>query len=263
MRSSRWFAVASAVVFFGSVAVFRVSVVSAHLFSADDSGKLSAVKMSAELRTFLSAKDLDDVLGARSEIKKLSPADEQVVRSVLREWRDAQAVSNLLNHASLIPEDVREKYLLQGLAEVKLPYYALAAVLGVGELDADKLTPAQRKQYTAALRNILRDTDDVRAARASVAISHFVGRPEAPLVAAFLDHRNETARHNIRVWMFRTFDSKSKDEYAEALRKSGLAEPVQRRCLAEFTEYLRNPEKADQKRKSSLLFPYLPNLDDY
>ena len=83
--------------------------------------------MSPELKAFLVAEDLDDIQDARVKIKSVTATDAEALHAILEQWREAQAVSNLLIHADLIPQDVRLASLFRGLEERAVDYYVVAA----------------------------------------------------------------------------------------------------------------------------------------
>src|ERR1041384_4114162 len=68
--------------------------------------------MSPALKAFLTAEDLDDLVGARQGIKALDDGDPAAVLSVIERGGPPQAVSNLLIHPTVIPADRRVATLL-------------------------------------------------------------------------------------------------------------------------------------------------------
>jgi hypothetical protein len=219
-------------------------------------------EISPELKAFLGAEDLDDVGDTRDKIKVLSPKDSGAIRAILKEWKDSQAISNLLIHADLIPEDVRLDSLFRGLGEQRVPYYVLAAVLGFDHLNRDKLPAENRKRLIAKLVMILRETKDVRADRVSLTIGGFVAESDAPEMIDLMDHPNDTVRHNLRAWLFKTFKDRGAAKFAAAAGKSRLSQGAQRRLMTEFKEFVGSTEEA-QDLKSGTLFAYIPNLKDF
>src|SRR5262249_39189589 len=168
-----------------------------------------------------------------------------------------QAVSNLLFHPDLIPEDVRLPALLRGLNEQREPYYALAAICGVGTLDRARWSAADRKRVRDGLLATLRNTNDVRAQRASLTLGEFAGEGDAPQVIALLEHPNDTVRHNLRAWLFRALKDRGAEAFAAAVRDSGLGPEARRDVLADFTDYVTDPDGAAY---TGPLFAYIPNF---
>jgi hypothetical protein len=217
--------------------------------------------MSPELEAFLAAEDLDELLNARGKITALTPEDEAVVRAVIGEWRNQQAVSNLLFHPDLIPTDIRFPTLFRGLQERRIVYYVLAAIVGFQSLDANALPAADRQQALSDLLAVIRYTTDILAHRASVSFQGFAKPEDAPKVFALMGHADKTVRHNVRAWLFRTFQSIGTEPLGDAGRQSGLGEEVQRQVAGEFADFLANPPQGFKSPVFSL-YGYIPNLKD-
>jgi hypothetical protein len=93
--------------------------------------------MSRELEAFLTAEDLDDLLGARHRLGRVGKRDSQAAVAVLEQWADRQAVANLLFYPDLLPRSLRMRFLMKGLDETEVPYYQLAAVMGLQTLASE------------------------------------------------------------------------------------------------------------------------------
>jgi len=219
--------------------------------------------MSSELKAFLVAEDLDDAQDARHKIKSVTATDAAAIRTILKQWSDAQAVSNLLIHADLIPEDVRLASLYRGLAERRVDYYVVAAIVGLGEVDGVKVPAQDRKRLANMLLTIIRETKDVRAKRSSLTFEGFVSADDAPQVIALMEHSDSTVRGNLRSWLFKMFEDRGMDAFTAAGRQSSLAEEAQSRLVAEFKEYLSIPDQQARRSKLVVLYAYIPNLKDY
>jgi hypothetical protein len=230
---------------------------------AKASSKLPDLSMSSELRSFLAEEELDDVLTLRDNVKSLTPEDTSVVRKILEDWEVTQAVSNLLNYSDLIPERVRLAALERGLAESREEYYTVSAIVGLGNIKADTLSPEERHRIATTLRTIICNTKNCRATLASVALHEFSVTGDAPKVIGLMVHENETVRHNLRAWLFDSFGDKSVAEFSIAVRKSDLPPEAQDRLIEEFGEYKKNPNDERQERLRNTLFPYIPNLHEY
>jgi len=95
---------------------------------------------SVTLASFLATEDLDDLLRAAMELDPPSDHELAVVRSTLHEWRNEQAVANLLFYPHFIPADLRLETVIHGLDEQRQRYYVLAAVVGLQDLDIAALS---------------------------------------------------------------------------------------------------------------------------
>lgn len=100
--------------------------------------------ISPELWALLVAEDLDELLRARRNIESIDTEDTEVLREVIVHWENPQAVSNLLFHPDLIPEDLRLDALVKGLTEHQVVYYRLAAAVGFDKIDPASIFPQQR-----------------------------------------------------------------------------------------------------------------------
>ena len=217
--------------------------------------------MSPELEEFLGAEDLDDVLRALQRLTSFDAEDAAAVSSVLQAWQNPQAVSNLLMHPMLIPDEIRLASLFRGLAERRVAYYILAAAVGFQSVDPVRMTAADRRRAMEELLVLIRQTSGILAQRSSVSIQQFLSVDDAPRVFALWAHRDDTVWHNLRAWLFRTFQPRGVEPFTLAAGESGLAEGVQRRLVEDFTELVANPTESYDSHLAELL-GYIPNLRD-
>jgi hypothetical protein len=216
--------------------------------------------MNPHLEAFLGAEDLSEALMALRWIHAFDGKDAAAIRLILEQWRDAQAVSNLLFHPTLIPEDVRVTSLFRGLAERQRVYYVLAAVVGLQSINRAELSAVERIRVTEELLAIIRKTKGILAQRASVSLQEFISEDNAPRIFALWSHPDDTVWHNLRAWLCRTFQNRGVEAVTAAVRQSGLSEEVQRRLVEDFTEFLCKPANFDNWL--SELYGCIPNLRD-
>ena len=214
--------------------------------------------MSPELKAFLTAEDLDELLSARRMITALDDEDAAVVRLTLQQWDNPQAVANLLFNPNIIPEDLRLASLFRGVGERQVVYYVLAAVVGFQSIDPAELVAEERGRVVAELLAILRKTSGILAQRASVSFQPFAREDDAPRVFALWAHPDDTVWHNLRAWLFRTFQNRGIEPFTAAIRQSGLADNVQQRLIDDFTEFVTDLTAFQGWLLN--LFGYLPNL---
>lgn len=91
------------------------------------------------LDRFLTAIDLDDLLRARHDIASLTPEESARIVSVVRDWNDRQAVANLMLHPDLMPTDVCLDAVDRALHSNEVPYFTLAATVGLQGMALDKV----------------------------------------------------------------------------------------------------------------------------
>jgi hypothetical protein len=94
--------------------------------------------MSGKLEAFLHTKDLDDLQQARQRLGRVGKRDSQAAQSVLEQWADHQAVANVLFHPDLLPRPLEMRYLMKALEETDMPYFKLAAVVGLQGLTDER-----------------------------------------------------------------------------------------------------------------------------
>jgi hypothetical protein len=99
------------------------------------------------------------------EALSLTQEESALVASVIDGWSDKQAVSNLLFHSDLIPATLRFEALDRALNSHDVPYFVLAATVGLqgvrlGDVPSDKraawiqalvaLTRSKRRRWPVA-----------------------------------------------------------------------------------------------------------------
>lgn len=218
--------------------------------------------MSPELKDFLEAEDLDDLLEARSKLRQLDEKDIKKIRSILQRWNSPQAVSNLLFHPHLIPEDIRTTCLLKGLREKKNPYYILASVVGLQGIDPTGFSKEQRKAIKECLISALNVSEGIISARASVTIYDYLSLEDASSAFELLSHPNEAARHNILCWLIRTMEESDPRTFISTANSSNIPEGVRKEAIEKFQEHLRQKEIGECSLFGTQLYAYIPNLKE-
>ena len=216
--------------------------------------------MSPGLRHFLSTKDLDDLLDARQPLATPTPSDTEVIEAVISEWRDEQAVSNLLIHSSLIPPATRAAALQRGLDEREHPYFVLAAVVGAPGVLAsgsDGVRPAFRDR----LLRLVAEDETVVAQRASVTLFEFLEREDAPAVVTQLGHSDDTVRHNLLAWLVSTFEKSNR--WLQLVEESSLPDAVKGDIRRRLADHMTATKAGKFTALRSPLLSYIPNLSEY
>lgn len=217
--------------------------------------------MTPELEAFLTSEDLDEIQKARGKIEGRDVDDEAVIRAVLEQWQNHQAVSNLLLHPDLIPDDIRLETLFRGLYEQQVGYYVLASVIGFQSLDVSEMADVDRRRVLSDLLVVMRETTGILAKRASISFREFANVEDASQVFALIGHTDMTVRHNLRAWLFQTFAAVGTEALAVVGHESGVNEEMQRQIVKEFDDFLTNPSN-DFSSPLCPLFGYIPNLRD-
>lgn len=218
--------------------------------------------ISQELKTFLEAEDLDDLLEARSKLRQLDEKDIKKIRLTLKSWNIPQAVSNLLFHPFLIPDDIRAKCLLKGLNDRKNPYYILASVVGLQGIDSTGFSEKERKEIKESLIFALKISEGIISERASVTISDFLSFGDAPAAFELLNHPNETTRHNVLCWLMTIMEEFGSEKFISIANSSNIPENIREEAIEKFDEHLRQKEIGESTRFGTCLYAYIPNLRD-
>lgn len=218
--------------------------------------------ISPELKTFLEAEDLDNLLEARSKLRQLDEKDTKKIRFVLQKWKNPQAVSNLLFHPFLIPEEIRASCLLKGLREKKNQYYILASVVGLQGIDSTGFSKEQRKAIKECLVSTLKVAEGIISARASVTIYDYFSLEDVSTAFELLSHPNEAVRHNILCWLIRTMEESDPREFISTANRSNIPEDVRKEAVEKFQEHLRQKEIGECSLFGTQLYAYIPNLKD-
>lgn len=219
--------------------------------------------ISPELEAFLEAEDLDDLLEARSKLWQLDEKDVKKIRFVLQKWNSPQAISNLLFYPFLIPEDIRASCLLRGLREKKKPYYILASVVGLQEVDTTVFSKEQRKAIKECLISALKVSEGIISARASVTIYDYLSLEDASTAFELLSHPNEAVRHNILCWLIRTLEGPDPGAFISLANSSNVSENIREEAIEKFQKHLRQKETGERSLSGTQLYAYIPNLREY
>jgi hypothetical protein len=217
---------------------------------------------SPELKNFLEAETLDDLLEARSKLRQLDETDIKRIRCILHRWNSLQAVSNLLFYPSLIPDDIRASCLLKALSEKKNQYYILASVVGLQGIDSTAFSKEQRREIKECLISALKVSDGIISARASVTVYDFLSFKDISTAFEFLSHPNEAVRHNILCWLIRTMEESDLRTFISMANSSNVPENAQREAIEKYQEHLRQKKIGECSLFGTQLYSYIPNLKD-
>lgn len=149
------------------------------------------------LRGFLVAEDLNALSASRARLGEPSASDHTSIRRLLADGEDQRAVENLLLYPSLIPADIRFDTVLAGLGQSPSSYAALAAVVGLDEMDVESVAEADRRKLLARLLELIDDGPPVVARRASVAILPLLSTADVAPVVRTLERADDVVAHNL------------------------------------------------------------------
>jgi len=170
------------------------------------------------LKEFLESEDLDDAVHLSQNVL-LSEENQKAIRNVIQDYwySKPQAVSNLLQNAWIIPEDIRLETLYKGLKEDKQRYFVLAAAVGTQSLPNNLVD----MQMIDVLIGSVANNDGPIAARAFTSLEEKLKHPRDTVrVIPFLKHPDGTVRHNTRAWIIRHAASDTQDSIANLFREA-------------------------------------------
>jgi uncharacterized protein DUF7010 len=222
----------------------------------------------ARLDALLNATDLDELLRLRHEIPALTPEESDRVAAVIREWRDRQAVSNLLFYPELIPAGIRFEALDRALHSSEDPYVALAASVGLQRVAPDDVPSEKREAWILTLLTHAGSTSPVLARRASMTLGSWSRRATDTDVLQRLVSRYpmavENASRNIIAAVLDRCGDLGADEFDQRLSDWRVSEPARAALRAAHAEYSEMKSR-DGFRATLMKAPvlaYIPNLSE-
>lgn len=205
------------------------------------------------LTLFLQADELDETQRLAQQVLPLDAEGEALVRSIVHQWQDAQAVANLLLHPTIMPVDIRNDALLRGLHE-PLTYNTLASVVGL-QNHADWWTNDEKSEIVERLQSIMFSAPPPLANRASVTLLDYVQEQDIDKLIFFLGYPGEIVQHNSLVALVRLI---GEDETLERVNAAFEAKQVTE-AGQDFTAAHIYTVSED----GLPLLSYIPNLKDY
>ncbi len=217
--------------------------------------------MSDRLEVFLELADLDELLATSKQLDDLSEEEQEIVRKVLRRWDGSLAVSNLLFHPNLIPEDIRMDSILRGLAERVEPWYVCAAVVGLQSVAVADVSEEERSLLLDHLTRIMEEYKGVLSSRASVSVSSLLRAGDAERILRFLSHPNEATRHNMMAWLLRTYDKKGSEWFKETINSSEIPQEAKEYARGKLQQYVKERRSGEPSNLAREVYSFIPNLD--
>ncbi|WP_141211752.1 hypothetical protein [Pseudanabaena sp. SR411] len=229
--------------------------------------------MNINLKTFLETRELDNLGEARANISAIDQDDQAEIIRVLREWKDIQAIANLLMYPDLISENERIDYVLAGLRETNFTYLVLASVVGLGQLNIEALPAQLITQLIDQLIAVTKGDSEVVAERASVFLAerlwHF-GDTYTTQIIGLLDHPSKVVRHNTLVALIPLVGLENIRRIIENAVQQGLlsvtGQLAAEQKLSEIAGFSKDntidSSQFDVDLLSAPLLAYIPNLDE-
>jgi hypothetical protein len=220
------------------------------------------------LEAFLRAEDLDVLLRARGDIASMTSEQLACVVSVIKDWSDRQAVANLLFHPDVMPTSVRFEALDRGLHSRDVPYFVLAATVGLQGVPLADVPNDKRAAWIQILLGLVRSTSRVLAGRASVTLASWLeGAGTSDILAELVSLYpvpDEGACRNIVAVVLATCGDLPADEFARRLVEWRVSSATATALRNAHKEYI--AKKAQDEFRAMLMkapaLDYIPNLSD-
>lgn len=220
------------------------------------------------LESFLKAGDLDELLHLRGDISRLTPEESSRIASIIHDWTDRQAIANLLFHPDLIPADVRFEALDRALRSNEVPYFVLAASVGLQQVSPDDVPADKRIVWVQTLLRLVRSQSPVLAGRASVTLYEWMRGIKGPDVMPELvsSHpvADEGACRNIAAAVLARYGELSPADFDRRLtewRVSDAARTALRRAHDEYC-HLKTHDAFRARLLTMPALAYIPNLSE-
>jgi hypothetical protein len=205
--------------------------------------------------------------------KLISQNNQAEIIKIISEWKDIQAVANLLMYPDLIPENERIDYVLAGLRETNFTYLVLASVVGLGQLNIEVLPAQLTTKVIEQLINLTKSDSGVIAERASVFLAerlwHF-GDTYTSQIIELLDHPSRVVQHNTLVALIPLVGLENIRQIIGNAVQQGLVSAsgqlAAEQKLSEIAGFSKDStiddSQFDVDLLSAPLLAYIPNLDE-
>ena len=171
--------------------------------------------------------------------------------SVIHSWSDRQAVSNLLFHSDLIPATLRFEALDRALNSHDVPYFVLAATVGLQGVPLGDVPSDKRAAWIQALLELARSKSKALAGRASVTLFSWsqsvVAFDILPELVSLYPVPDEGACRNIVAAVLSRMRRAAHDEFNRQL--SGVASlRLQYECSSKCSQGVQGTKAHDEFR---------------
>lgn len=212
-----------------------------------------------KVKTFLRSEDLDDTLKSFRDLGELNKRERALIDKVIKKWSDKQAISNILFYPSILRKEEQLNTLLKGLHSEKTPYYALAATVGLQDIDKSNLSEESRVSVVNALLSTAKKYAKI-SDRVVVTLENFLKIDDASSLCDLLYLQNNTTQHNIIAWLLKNYSNK--DDLASLIKDCNLSQELQNIILEKYDENESKRANGEFLNLQYSLLSYLPNLRD-
>lgn len=214
------------------------------------------------LDAFLAETDLDALMAARQRLGPASAGRAARIEGLLRAWQEPQALANLLFHPELIPAPLRLPALLKGLRDRANLYNALAAAVGLQDIDADSVDVPTRAALRGALVELVEGFPTVLAARAAATLTDYLRLDDVGLAWSLLGSPEPGVRHNLLYWLRSALGMPDDAALLQAAAAQGLPAAVLADIEARLAEDRQRLGEGKPARLAHRSYTWIPNLGD-
>ncbi len=205
---------------------------------------------------YLRVTDYDALELVFAEISTLDQSENRFIEQLLVDWKEEQAIANLLFFPSLIPNSIRFDTISKALASDNAPYYVLAAAVGLQSLKVSDWTDEQRDSIGERLILIARQNVEIIAARASITVWEYLeGLGDVCLLGVY-PVATSIANRNIMAYVLTRYADSSKKTFKQTLKAMNIKWRIRRKFVKRFKRYLRG------KRSGKAVFMQAPQYID-
>ena len=238
------------------------------LFSFSCSNSEPTANSAKSLKRFLDEKDLDDLQKIAFSLEKFNKEDNTLINSILDNWNDNQAISNLLFYPNLIPNEIRFKTLLKGLKDKENPYYNLAVIVGIQSPENLNFTDNQLTQLKKELFEFVEKTNDIRSMRSTTSLHQYIDTSDTQRIIKCAVNEIDVVQTNL-LSMISTLHGKENIRSVLVKNEAVLKNEAEM-LLKELEKQELKIEDAPEDKKGFFkltlgmpLSSYIPNLNEF
>ena len=222
----------------------------------------SNITKHSPLIRYLRVTDYEALELVYAEIKSPDHSELQFIEHIISEWKEEQAIANLLFYPELIPEPLRFDAILRALESDDAPYYVLAAVVGLQTIDHNDWTSAQRKAIGERLISITSQDVEVIAARASITVWEYLDDLGDDRLLKLYPVATATANKNIMAFALTRYADNTKKNFKKTLKAMNIKWGTRRKFVKRFKKYLRGKRTGNAVFMQAPQYIEIPSLAD-
>ncbi len=215
-----------------------------------------------ELIKYLKIRDLDLLEQGFKELEAIKAPQLLLIEQVLDEWQNEQALVNLFFYPQLIPEKRRVPVLLKALGAEHAPYYVLAAVVGMQQLNPGYFATDERGELVTQLLGLVAENVALISARAAVTIWEYLEEHNVNDYLMLYPAKDSATNRNILAYVLTKYADHSKRAFKRQLRDAGLPWGRRRRFLRCFKKFLKGKRTGSNVFMQTPVYVDIPCLSD-